>query len=130
VSTVASERWLLSEDKGESCLTCTRSDGPLVDCGLELEDGRKVYVCVECVTRLAKVARVGSKAVDAVREQLEAEIAERDQRLAALAGQLVQAESTLAEQREQAARRADALSNAKVLAVQAMGSLQQIGALE
>ena len=81
----------------------------------------------ECVTGLAKTARVGSKAAEALRFEYENELAERDARVNALAEQLRVAERNLAEQREQSVRSQEALDQARVLASQAVGSLQQIG---
>jgi hypothetical protein len=129
VSTLAAERWTTTE-RGE-CLLCTADDDrSKVDTGTDLEDGRRVYVCGECTTRLAKIAPVGSKAVDAVREQLEGELRVRDESIAALSAQLGSAEASLVEQRELLVQRGEALAQAKVLASTATASLQQIGALE
>ena len=123
---VTAERWTTTE-RGE-CLLCTaHDDRSKVDTGTDLEDGRRVFVCTECVTRLAKVQRVGSKATDAVRDELEAEIAERDQRLASLAGQLSEQERKLDEQGVQLESCRGGLNEASVWASQAVGLLQQIG---
>lgn len=126
MSTVAAERWTTTE-RGE-CLLCTAEDRPMVDTHLDIGEQR-VYVCEECGTRLAKVLRVGSKATAAVREQYEGEIAERDQRIRSLSDTLSEREKTIETQREEMARRGDALAQAKALASGAEASLQQLGRL-
>ena len=99
-------------------------DGPLVDTGLELDGERRLYVCAECITGPARTP--ASAARRRLRHEFEAEIAERDARLSALAGQLTAAEKTIKEQREEIAGRGEALDRARVSASRAVGELQQI----
>lgn len=91
MTSATATRWQLqAEPPAEArCVFC-ETDGPLVDTGLELDGERRLYVCPDCVTGLARTARVGSKAAEALRGEYEAEVRGRDERLSALADQLDQ----------------------------------------
>jgi hypothetical protein len=95
VTTVTASRWqLVSEPPEEArCFLCGEGER-LVDLALERE-GERLYVCVDDITALARTARVGSRAAEALRAEYEAELRERDQQLGALAGQLAEKDAAL-----------------------------------
>jgi hypothetical protein len=128
MSTVAGLRWQLSKEPPEEarCLLCGDGTPPLVDLALERE-GERLFLCPECVTGLARTARVGSKAAEALRLEYQAEIAERDERLRSMADELRESERRFAEVREQSSEAQQRLSDAQILASQAVGVLQRIG---
>jgi hypothetical protein len=128
VSTISATRWQLLGEAREAaaCVFC-ESGGPLVDTALELDGERRLYVCPECVTGLARTATVGSNAAEALRHEYESEIRERDERLRSLADQLGEQERQFAEFRELLSDSQEQLGNARILSSQAVGILQQIG---